>query len=130
MTTAGDDDDDLVDIVPAAVARVLEPRNTAPPRVPSAHSFARLLRRRVVVVAEGITYRGVLCGADETDLYLRGELRWLVLPLEKVRSVDRDHERNDDDPDDDDDEDVHGERDVDGRSADAERVAGARRSSE
>ncbi len=99
MTPADDDDDDLVDIVPAAVAHVREPRDDAPPRVLTAPSFARLLRRRVVVVAAGLTYRGVLHGADDTDLYLRGELRWLVLPLETVRSVERDREVDDDDDD-------------------------------
>jgi hypothetical protein len=86
-------DDDLTDIVPAVVVAARPPRDLSAPRAPSAPSFARLLRRHVVVVAGGITYRGLLHGADDTDLYLRGELRWFVLPLDTVRAVEPDAER-------------------------------------
>jgi hypothetical protein len=42
---------------------------------------------RVVVRANGFIYRGILVGADENDLYLKGELRYLVLPLATVTSL-------------------------------------------
>jgi hypothetical protein len=41
----------------------------------------------VVVVSSGFVYRGQLLGADETDLYLKGQFRYLVLPLERVASI-------------------------------------------
>jgi hypothetical protein len=96
--------DALLDVVPAALARErpLEREAHAPLR---AHSFAALLRRRVVVVANGFTYRGRLQGADEDDLYLRGELRWFVLPLSSVRSLARDPEGGDDGEEEDGEED-------------------------
>jgi hypothetical protein len=108
---AGDADDDsgddLGDVVPAAFAVARPRRAEETPGAsgpPPAHTFAQLLRRPVVVDAQGFTYRGVLQGADEHELYLRGELRFLVLPLDTVRSVRLDAERAaaDDDRDDDD----------------------------
>ncbi len=39
------------------------------------------------VVANGFSYQGTLIGADDQDLYLKGDLRWLVLPLSTVSSV-------------------------------------------
>jgi hypothetical protein len=51
------------------------------------HTFELLKGRRVDVVANGFSYQGTLVGADESDLYLKGDLRWLVLPLATVRSV-------------------------------------------
>lgn len=68
-----------------------------------AFSFERLRRKPVIVRANGFTVRGTLHGVDETDLYLRGELRWFVLPLTSITSVIKD-------PDiatDEDDEDEH-----------------------
>jgi len=109
---ADDSGDDLGDVVPTAFA-VARPRRAdeAPGASgpPPAHTFAQLLRRPVVDV-QGFTCRGVLQGADDNDLYLRGELRFLVLPLDTVRSVrldaeraaEDDREQRDDDEDDED----------------------------
>ena len=105
----GDDDDggdDLADIVPASVSALRARRRDDDGARPlTAHSFAALRHKRVVVVARGVTYRGVLHGADEHDLYLRGALRWFVLPLEDVRSVARDDSDNDSENDSDSDND-------------------------
>jgi hypothetical protein len=57
-------------------------------------SFERWRHQRVVVNAGGFTYRGVLLGADETDLYLKGTLRYLVLPLERITAVRPEGERD------------------------------------
>ena len=63
-------------------------------------SFGPLRHRAVIVRANGFVYRGRLHGVDETDLYLRGELRWWVLPLPSITSVVRDQDASDDDDDD------------------------------
>lgn len=51
------------------------------------HTFEALKYEKVVVRASGFTYRGTLIGADESDLYLKSETRWVVLPLDRVTSV-------------------------------------------
>lgn len=65
-----------------------------------AFSFDRLRRQPVIVRANGFTVRGTLHGVDETDLYLRGELRWFVLPLTTITSVIKDPDVASDDDDD------------------------------
>jgi hypothetical protein len=42
---------------------------------------------RVDVRAFGITYSGVLVGADEDTLYLKCQTTWITLPLEQVSSL-------------------------------------------
>jgi hypothetical protein len=55
---------------------------------PAIHSALEELRwKRVLVRAHGIIYRGVLIGADDDDVYLKGELRYLVLPMERITSI-------------------------------------------
>ncbi|RME24995.1 MAG: hypothetical protein D6806_08670 [Deltaproteobacteria bacterium] len=56
-------------------------------QAPEEFSFERLRNRQVEVRADGILYRGTLIGADDEWLYLKGKMRWLVLPLEKVTDV-------------------------------------------
>ena len=43
--------------------------------------------QRVEVNAHGISYRGLLAGADEDYLYLKAPTTWITLPLENVSSV-------------------------------------------
>jgi len=73
----------------------LSPRRRTPARPrPGIHASLEALRwKRVLVRANGITYRGVLIGADEDELYLKGELRYLVLPMERVTSLRLEDER-------------------------------------
>lgn len=52
-----------------------------------AFTFEALKGETVEVRANGFSYRGVLVGADEGELYLRGEMRWVVLPLADVSEV-------------------------------------------
>lgn len=54
--------------------------------------FQRLLRRPVLVSANGFSYRGRLMGADENDLYLRGMFRWYVIALDRIRELSLDEE--------------------------------------
>ncbi|MBW1809517.1 MAG: hypothetical protein JRJ87_15075 [Deltaproteobacteria bacterium] len=50
-------------------------------------SFDKLRFKRIDVISSGILYRGILIGADETDIYLKGALRWLILPLDRITSI-------------------------------------------
>jgi hypothetical protein len=83
-----DEDDDawegLETTVPTAFSRVVKRpvRDELP-----AFSLETLKGERVVVRANGFAYEGVLIGADEGELYLRGDLRYVVLPLSTVSSV-------------------------------------------
>ena len=81
---------DAVDIDPAlpVALAATRPKRREPEEL-SRHDFARLKGQEVLVHASGFQYRGVLVGADETELYLRSETRWWVLPLERVTSVGR-----------------------------------------
>ncbi|HEY4223888.1 MAG TPA: hypothetical protein VGO62_21180 [Myxococcota bacterium] len=79
-----EDDDDLVALVPAAFATIVH----GPDRKDAgAYDFEALQGEAVHVRANGFSYRGVLVGADEGELYLRGELRWVILPLHSITSV-------------------------------------------
>ncbi|MBN2360955.1 MAG: hypothetical protein JXR83_15980 [Deltaproteobacteria bacterium] len=78
--------------------------------------LARFKHQSVIVHANGIKYQGVLIGADEQEIYLRTETRYLTIRMELVsklelfdatiefdpaRRVDPDFYRTDDlDPDD------------------------------
>lgn len=84
MGGADEDDDGLEDAVPAAFSRTVT-RRTHDDLEP--FSFEGLRGASVVVRANGFTYRGVLVGADEGEIYLRGELRYIVLPLSSVTGV-------------------------------------------
>ena len=43
--------------------------------------------KKIEVVSAGTLYEGILIGMDETDIYLKGHLRWIILPLERVTSL-------------------------------------------
>lgn len=78
------DDDDPRGAVPVPLAQVMGRRvREELPRF----TFEGLKGAWVRVRANGFEYRGVLIGADEGELYLRGELRYLVLPLADVTDV-------------------------------------------
>jgi len=50
-------------------------------------SFDKLRFKKIDVMSSGVLYRGILIGADESDIYLKGALRWLILPLDRVTSI-------------------------------------------
>ncbi|MCC7072950.1 MAG: hypothetical protein IT383_16620 [Deltaproteobacteria bacterium] len=80
----GDDDDGLHDVVPVPIAQTVARRVRE--QLPT-FTLEGLKGAQVRVRANGFDYRGVLVGADEHELYLRGELRWVVLPLADVTEV-------------------------------------------
>jgi len=51
------------------------------------YSFEKFKYKMVTVTAGGLSYRGVFLGADDSDIYLKGTFRYLLLPLEKVSSI-------------------------------------------
>ncbi len=47
----------------------------------------RLKGKPVIIDYNGLTYKGVLSGADETDLYLQTATDWVTLPMAEISSV-------------------------------------------
>ncbi|MDP2341338.1 MAG: hypothetical protein Q8O67_10290 [Deltaproteobacteria bacterium] len=96
----GDDDDDGIDLLVPSAFSIDKPRRLEPdPERLTSFSFEKLKHRAVVVIANGFIYRGRFVGADEEELYVRGEFRWWVLPLATVTTVRRDEDADDDDDD-------------------------------
>ena len=62
-------------------------RNDKPGGLLEEFSFDRFRFKQVEVLANRMTYRGVFLGVDERTVYLKGRLRYLLLPLELVRSI-------------------------------------------
>lgn len=73
-----DEDELALDGVPTAFTVTVAKRE---PQELARHTFESLKGEKVIVRANGFVYRGTLVGADEGELYLRGEMRWVVLPL-------------------------------------------------
>jgi len=89
-------EDDLADVVPTALS---QRRERAEPTTLRAHSFASLMYRRVHLRVHGFDVTGEFRGADEDDVYVRGELRWFVYPIASVTSLTVLDEPDDDDDD-------------------------------
>lgn len=100
---ADDVDDGSIDLLVPSRFSIARPRRDDDDSL-GPFSWQRWLRRAVIVRANGFTVRGQLHGVDEESLYLRGELRWFVLPLATITSVVRDPEADADDGRDDDDD--------------------------
>jgi hypothetical protein len=81
-------------LVPTAFAVTLPRRADTPPTRDD--PWRALRRKQVVVRANGFDVRGRLEGVDDDDVYLRGELRWFVLPMSTITSVVRDPSASDD----------------------------------
>jgi hypothetical protein len=58
-----------------------------PEELPEKFTFDKLRFKSIEVTAAGILYRGVLIGADDVDIYMKGRLRWLILPIETISSL-------------------------------------------
>ena len=50
-------------------------------------SFEQMRFKNIEVISAGVLYRGVLIGADEHDIFIKGRLRWLILPLDRITSI-------------------------------------------
>jgi hypothetical protein len=55
--------------------------------LPEKFTFDKLRFKSIEVISSGILYRGILIGADESDIYMKGRLRWLILPIETITSL-------------------------------------------
>jgi hypothetical protein len=73
------------DAVPAAFVAV-QPKKDRPPESKGLDpkSLEALKNRMVEVYANGVTYRGILQGSDGEEIYLRGELRYVTVAMERV----------------------------------------------
>ncbi len=110
MAADGEDDDNVDDflahIVPVGFATRRDRRD---PQPLSAFTFRRLMGRRVRLRVNGFDVEGRFDGADEDDVYLRGELRYFVYPQSSVTGLvvlDRDDDDDDDKKNNDDDDDT------------------------
>ncbi len=56
-------------------------------------SFEKYKFKQVTVTAGGLSYKGIFIGADDSDIYLKGTFRYLLLPLEKITSIHPDDEK-------------------------------------
>jgi hypothetical protein len=84
----GDPTDDLV---PAQLSVTVRRDD----RRVEAFDLDELRGRQVEIYANGFTYRGVLHGADEHEIYLKGLTRWWTIPLERVATLRADPEPED-----------------------------------
>ena len=98
MSSDNDDGEEILD--PALVVAFVStrPRRREGHDLPGAQPFAlafedadfEAMKNEIVVVRlGGLDYRGRLVGADEKEVYLKAETRWLVLPFDRVTSVKR-----------------------------------------
>ncbi len=46
-----------------------------------------MIGKEVEVIANGITYRGVLIEVSDTDVHLKSTMQWMSLPASTVSSV-------------------------------------------
>ena len=65
----------------------MKEREDKPDELPEKFTFDKLRFKNIEVMAAGILYRGVLIGADDVDIYIKGRLRWLILPIETITSL-------------------------------------------
>jgi len=70
-----------------------EPPSTKDEGVLRPFSLEQMRFKMVVVMSAGVMYRGMLIGADDSDLFIKGRLRWLILPLDRVTSIRLEDER-------------------------------------
>lgn len=47
----------------------------------------KLIGKKVLVVADGIIYRGELIEITDAEINLKSETGWITIPIEKVSSV-------------------------------------------
>lgn|GEM_PF-1056008 len=78
------DDDHPQDAVPVAFCQTRPMRLTEDLRP---HSYDELKGRRVRMYVSGFWTEGLFVGADEDSVYLRGELKWRIYPLDAIGEV-------------------------------------------
>lgn len=83
-----EDEDDVA--IPVGFAVTIERSDRGDRPELARHTFESLKGEQVIVRANGFIYRGLLVGADDGELYLRGVMRWVVLPLAHISEVTKD----------------------------------------
>ena len=51
------------------------------------NSLKDLERKDVIVYSLGVTYRGVLIEANETEVYLRTPNGWITIPMDRIAKI-------------------------------------------
>ena len=46
-----------------------------------------MIGKEVVVIANGVEYRGVLIEVTDTEVHLKGTLQWIALPASSVSQI-------------------------------------------
>ncbi len=46
-----------------------------------------LERKNVIVYSMGVTYKGVLIEANETEVYLRTQNGWVTIPMDRIAKI-------------------------------------------
>jgi hypothetical protein len=46
-----------------------------------------MIGKEVEVIANGLSYNGVLMSVSDTEVYLKGLLQWFFLPTETVNTI-------------------------------------------
>ena len=81
-----DDDDDAQDpTVPVSFAQTVAKR--PPPRDAEEFRFDAMIGKQVVVMTQGFIVRGLLIGAGDGELHIRGQQRFITLAIDDVSDV-------------------------------------------
>lgn len=51
------------------------------------NSLKDLERKDVIVYSMGVTYRGILIEANETEVYLRTQNGWITIPMDRIAKI-------------------------------------------
>jgi len=46
-----------------------------------------MIGKEVEVIANGMVYKGVLIEVSESEVYLKGQLQWITLPVSSVSEI-------------------------------------------
>ena len=52
-----------------------------------ANILKELERKNVIVYSMGVTYKGILIEANETEVYLRTQNGWVTIPMDRIAKI-------------------------------------------
>jgi len=47
----------------------------------------KLIGKRVIIEADGLIYNGELIEISEEEVYLKSEMGWITIPMDKISSI-------------------------------------------
>lgn len=51
------------------------------------YDLIKLIGKEVTVEADGLIYRGELVEVSEQEVYLKSEMGWMTIPMEKISMI-------------------------------------------